>query len=100
MQSPSMFDVFGLQIGFIIVSALISGCGLLLFWRYLRRVERIGEDLIACQLRCAKTSADYVKREDFRGQMLRFEDMIVRMHERVDWIAAKLGGSDEVRRNG
>lgn len=101
MQSPSMFVPIGLQIGFMLVSVLISGCGLIFFWRYLKRVDQLGKQFIDCQIRCAKTSAEYAKREDLQAAILRWEDMLVRIHERMDKIALKLGVADEiVRRNG
>jgi hypothetical protein len=63
-------------------------------------ITELQDRLHKCQVHCASSRGDYVKREDFEGRMLRQEEMIVRIHERVDQIAIKLGLIDDARKIG
>ena len=44
-----------------------------------------------CRVNCANHRGEMVKRDDFEGRMLRMEEMIVRIHERVDQIGIAVG---------
>jgi hypothetical protein len=108
--APSFSDGWWLQMVVLLIFSVIFG-GLLTWFGFQlkrkdradeqqnQRIEKMAQTLHECQLRCANKTADYVRREDFEARMLRFEEMLVRVHERVDKIAIKLG-LEEIGRNG
>jgi hypothetical protein len=110
-SAPTFTEGWWLQMLVLAVFSVAFGFMIVLFGRWLKRqddadtkqdvrIEHLDQSFHECQVRCASSRGEYVRREDFEGRMLRMEDMMVRIHERVDAIAINMGLPDDARRIG